>query len=679
MTMENKHKNPFQELYLTEAIEDPELYWNWFSPAIITGQTEALYRPGNSILIGSNGAGKTMLLRLFSPQVQAAYLRHNVDLPIGNDPLIGLSINFVHAGFGSLGQRRVDGDPEANQTQWALLAGDLLNYHLLNELVETLLFLKEPAAHQLAEHLGARITDDSLNSFAAWISSRDCWFGALADCLTFNKLKMKVRERLSTFRSFVNWNRAELPNWLLETKTAPALPLIEASTGLALHNLLPATTPLIVAVDQYETLLHIDYEREPDPDRSLGHLLCRVVNTFLAARNPKVSYKVGVRPYAWGRELRLFGSDARVELGRDYQPVDLDEVLRRPENITAWVFPRFAADVAERRLAMLPGASVERPRRFADRLETLSPDDEVEKYCRGEALRALPNMADWPPAWRDFVALIYSQKKLRARLIAVWVFQQLDAGRELPPEPVADDKAAPWNAPWWQKERIEAALTQVASDCRQRKLYGGWQDVLTLSGSNVLIFLSICREIWDLGMRADARTDRRLEKYSPELQSQAIWSVAAAWLNKQDEFPGGSSRRRFVGRLGIGIRKALLADRALVYPGNTGFSVISDDLESPAQSDVRSFLENAADFGSLLKLPHTTKNKDRRRRTKWYLFPILCPNFDIPAIRTKEPYYADILEVRRWLATEMAIEFRGPRAMRRTAENLNATLFGDPE
>ena len=61
----------------------------------------------------------------------------------------------------------------------------------------------------------------------------------------------------------------------------------------------------MVAIDQYETLIHIDYERERDPDKSLGHQLCRVVNSFLATRNPAVSYKVGVRPYAWGRELRL--------------------------------------------------------------------------------------------------------------------------------------------------------------------------------------------------------------------------------------------------------------------------------------------------------------------------------------------------------------------------------------
>ena len=29
--------NPFQEVYLTEALKDPELYWTLFSPAILSG------------------------------------------------------------------------------------------------------------------------------------------------------------------------------------------------------------------------------------------------------------------------------------------------------------------------------------------------------------------------------------------------------------------------------------------------------------------------------------------------------------------------------------------------------------------------------------------------------------------------------------------------------------------
>ena len=100
--MHDTHRtNPFQEVYLTEALEDPELYWSWFSPEILSGEVANLYRRGNIVLKGSNGAGKTMLLRLFSPEVQAAYLNHGQPVPSHDGGrYISTGINFIHAGFG---------------------------------------------------------------------------------------------------------------------------------------------------------------------------------------------------------------------------------------------------------------------------------------------------------------------------------------------------------------------------------------------------------------------------------------------------------------------------------------------------------------------------------------------------------------------------------------------------
>ena len=241
MMPNSRPKNPFQELYLTEAIEDPELYWNWFSPAVITGQTEALYRRGNVVLIGHHGAGKTMLLRLFSPQVQAAYLRAGVKLPIGDSPLLGVSINFVHAGFGSLGQRTFGKDRADDQLQWALLAGDLLNYHLVDQLFDTLLFLQSPDAVLLAAHLRAVVSQESLNSFAEWLGMQDCWFGAFKSINTFADLHNAIKNRIATFRAYINWNRSDLPDWLTATKTEAALPLFKQDWVWLVAALFPQT------------------------------------------------------------------------------------------------------------------------------------------------------------------------------------------------------------------------------------------------------------------------------------------------------------------------------------------------------------------------------------------------------------------------------------------------------
>ena len=137
-----------------------------------------------------------------------------------------------------------------------------------------------------------------------------------------------------------------------------------------------------------------------------------------------------------------------------------------------------------------------------------------------------------------------------------------------------------------------------------------------------------------------------------DVQSQAIRIEADRWLQKQLQYPGGPQRYDFLIRLGTSFRKALLNDVTLSYPGHNGFSLSLEEYNRSDAADVHEFIENATDFGALIATAHTTKERDKRPRRKWYLFPVVCPVFDIPAIRTKEPYYATVSEVRRWIAGE---------------------------
>ena len=654
-------ENPFHELYLSEAVDDPELYSRWFSPEIITGQTQKLFRKGNVVLRGSNGVGKTMLLRMFLPQVQAAYLKQEHELPVAtaNHQSLGIGINFIHAGFNSLGQRTLAGDPHGNATQWSLLVGDLLNYHLVHELLRTLVFLRGDGAI-VAANIDVKLDADRLNEFAVRIATDSCWFGSLEGVDSFERLMVEVRERIEKYRSFVNWNRKSLPTSVTDTKTVVGVPLMQARKALDKCGIVPDCVSLMVTLDQYETLYHTDYTTVPDPEHSVGRAFCRVVNSLLALRNTNISYKVGVRHYAWGQESRGINTDARLELGRDYQIVDLDEILRRRENTKAWIFPKFASDVAMRRMSLTLGGTPEAYRGwFREKLESLTPAQEVEKYCRRIPDRLRPN-EHWPIRWRRLLAQIYARSKYEAKLAEVWVAQQEDRGhhvlKDAPP-----DEPFPWTKPWWQKERREALLTQIASECRQRRLYCGWDTLLTLSASNILVFINLCQEIWDHWERAHGTSKLPPERMSADIQSQAVRIVAESWLDKQEEFPRGATRKNFVVRLGIAMRKAMIEDRGLVYPGRTGFSLLEEDLEGEAGTEVRTCLEEATDFGALVSLAHTTKEKDRKRRRKWYLYPILCPNFEIPAIKTKEPYYATLKELRKWTSSARpAIQIKPP-------------------
>jgi hypothetical protein len=681
--------NPFQTLYLTEALTDPDVYWDLFSPHIVTGEARQLFQPGNVVLLGSNGTGKTMLLRLFAPAVQAAYLRKNKELPIPEESrrFLSIGVNFVTAGVSEFGGRRVSEDQDDNLMLWGLYFGDFLNYFFVSEFMSTLEFLCGSEGKVLTDFLGVKLGIGCLDEFAGWLARNECWFGALNRRSTFQEVQQALRDRLSQYRAFANWNIDTLPGHLTSTKTDMGVPLIECRKGLRVLGAVDDSVPLMVTIDQYETLLHRDYETAGS--HSVGRTFLRVVNTIMASRSPEVSYKVGVRPYSWDREMRTFGTDARLEHVRDYQKVNLDDLLRRKENRASWIFPEFAGDVAGRRIAKVLGGEAEQYKSWLIRaLEELPPEEELARYCASDDTRLLPRHVEWPNKWNKLLAEIYFHKgKFDAKLAEIWVYQEMGRTGEVGGEGGDWDKAftrADWEREWWQKERREALLMQIASSCRQRRLYGGWDIILTLSGDNILVFLSLCKEIWDIHERArstqpDVADGAVAEVIGIDVQTQAIRSVSESWLKKQGEFPDGSRRQDFIRRLGVGVRRALIADKGLIYPGHNGFSLLVEEYESDGAADVRKFLANAVDFGALISTHHTTKERDKRPRRKWYIFPILCPNFEIPAIRTKEPYYASLQEVRHWIGEDRPpILLRRPRE-NRPRSNSQASLFPDEE
>jgi len=662
--------NPFQELYLTEAVDDPQLYWRLFSPKIITGEAHLLFKPGNVVLLGSNGAGKTMLLRLFSPDVLSTFIARHGELPFGTDGrgILGVGINLLHAGFGALGGRRMSGDDIENCNLWAVAMGDLLNYSIVQQMLGTLEFLTSAHGAPLKDFIGADVSRDALDDFAQHISREPFWFGGLGNISSFKTMVEAVRARIFVYRSFANWNLDKVPQEVWSTKTEIGVPIREISRALVRMGILRRDVPPMVTIDQYETLIHIDYERERDPSKSVGRTFCRVVNALIASRAPEVSFKLGVRHYSWGQEARVFGSDARIELGRDFQQVNIDELLRRKENSSTWVFPGFASDVAARRLAAFLGRSTDASllQWLPEHLDELTPDLEMRAYVgKGSSLRA-PHSQEFSAAWNRFLAELWDVNKFEARLVEVWL-NQVIGRREQPPQPPAPGGARPWNKKWWQKERREALLMQIASSAKQRRLYGGWQALMTLSGANVLIFISLCREIWEVHERTaqpDAPEGILNTQISFTAQSQAIRVVSELWYEKQEEFPGGTRRQAFIRRLATAIRKKLLDDRGLSNPGHNGFSLAVEEYDSPRGAAVKEFLETATDFGALIASPHTTKERNRKPRMKWYPFPILCPHFEIPAVRTKEPYYAHLEEVQAWLADEFAPIILGSRGDR---------------
>ncbi len=212
-------------------------------------------------------------------------------------------------------------------------------------------------------------------------------------------------------------------------------------------------------------------------------------------------------------------------------------------------------------------------------------------------------------------------------------------------------KPYPWDEKvWWRKERIEQALLQVASRNNQQPKWFGKDDILSLSGSNILAFLQLCRTIWDVWIRDNynqTNSINSLEKIDFEIQSIGAIEASNAWYENISLEKGGKQRKLFINFLGSLFYKTLVEDYALSNPGHNGFSIDVEQLERYPKT--QEFLNEAADYGDLYDTTHTSKLKDKKERRKWYLNPILSPHFKIPSAHTKEPIYVTPKQIEEWL------------------------------
>jgi hypothetical protein len=646
-------RNPFYELYVSETIP-PRDFVRLFSPFLVQ-HALPLFQPGNVILKGVQGSGKSMLLSLFDPAIRIAYMDAEETFPVPPESrrFISGGINLRHSGAISFGQRPVHPDTRENAKLAPLYFGDFFNYWIVSDLLVTIDRYCEPSRVAVATELGLATDSESLDHFARRLASEECWFGALEGVRTMADLRNRLEERTRTYFKFLNINITEIPSSLAETKTTVGVPVSRTAVLLRETGIIPPGVNVFVRVDQYEELAVI---RQEDGNGSLD--LRPVVNRALSWREASVSYRVGVRRYAWREDLSMHGTHANLEREREYAELDLDTMLRRRENRKTWVFPRFAGDVLRRRLAFAdyPVSSPNQPL-IREIFGTAVPaENRAAMYVDGPRGCTPPSIvriaSGVPERWISFLHDLAGKDPLEAKLAYAWAQQRRGAGLRNPP-PVPGENGYPWNREWWKKERKEQALMQLAASCQQRLVWAGESDILELSGGNILVFVSLCRHIWAAWLRARREEGpvtgdvaSVLPRIDPGTQTTGVEEASRYWYEKTTELPEGHTRQRFINVVARMFRSRLLSDRAMRYPGHNGFSVTVNDLEKDAE--LRRFLEDAVDYGDLFDAPHTTKEKDRRQRTKYYLKPVLSAHYQIPVKHTKEPIYVDAAQVWQW-------------------------------
>jgi hypothetical protein len=352
----------------------------------------------------------------------------------------------------------------------------------------------------------------------------------------------------------------------------------------------------------------------------------------------------------------IYGSETAMEMERDYRVIDIDDILRRKENVK-WIFPRFAEDIFQRRLtfAKVPiDPNAKHTLRTIMRATPKPPVAAAEYAGNSKALRALKFEKYWPKHWTTFLANLFDKEPLSAKLAEAWLRQGTYAEiksklKRRPPK----TGSYPWEGTYWKKERVRQALMQLAARCAQRLMWSGEENIIALSTGSTLMFVSLCQHIWDAFLRSERgkqkkeRTDLLLSGLDRGVQAVAIQTASTYWYHKIAEQPGGSDRKRFIDRVGRVLYESLINDRAMSYPGYNGFSLSIEQLESDAA--VSRFLRDAVDYGDLYDAPHTTKLKDGKQRVKWYLNPILSPHFRIPETHVKEPIYLSVADVKKWM------------------------------
>lgn len=679
--------NPFLDPRAADSLNGKE-YVRCFSPYLVSHLPE-VFAQGNVILRGSIGCGKSMILRLFDPKVRIAYhdAEHEFPVPSNYRHFIGTGINLSKSGVLDIIQRLPSSASEEDIHRLSAIFADYLNYWLVDDLLEScsLMMNHRPC-------FGDLVDPTKLNKFVMLLVQQDCWVGYLDSCKSLEDIKQRIDSRLNHLRSWANWN-VDLDQEIERSKAAIGEPVARSADCMKRSGLLHSDAIVFVRIDQVEELLHKD-----PPQYRITEEFRRRIYLALGRRDGRVSYRIGTRTY--DGDTFVMPGGRRLEESRDYVKTEFDTILRRSENVRNWAFKEFAHNVFERRLnAAFPHPLKQKGNKplFQNFFGTSPfPQALIEHIIvkQDTPVEALFSLELLESPWRDYIRSVYRRETalspksttgykidpLNAILALAWALQRggrkKAQPRHITDDPPRFDQKAPWTE-WWKKERINQAILQLAISHKQKLVWWGSQDVLALSSNNITLFLSICRETWELWQRDQKVVVERpsvIETVPPSVQRVAIDNISKRWhdnFKKQPGRPAGDVRIRFLDRVFADLQIKLLKDKAMQCPGGNGFSIREDEIG--LIPELERLLKECAAWGDLEEIIHTSKNatdKIRGQRFKYYANSLLAPRYQIFEAHTKEPRYVNAAELLQHAKKSKAIpqSVRSPRTRREQPE-----------
>ncbi len=651
--------NPFYTLYLTENVGQIDIPL-MFSPVLVPF-VAPLYLPGNVVLRGMQGTGKTMLLSLLETNVRlefwanenSASRRETISrcdpLPVAQRRFVGAGINLSKSYATKLNEIVASDDRGENIRLTRAYFGDYLNCWVLRDLLASLESLITTAPAERRAEVG--ICDDvGMICEALRLMSDDPACQFLRGHITVAGARIALEKRLRAYLGLVSNPRKPLASEIDETRSILGEPLSVATRALRSVGVIKPDVSVIVTIDQFEKMVR---RAQDDGDEQKHTRFIDLIYEMIASRNPEVSYRIGTRPNAVQKL-----SDA----ARDYSVVNLDAILQRTESgsKTRWSFQQFAEDAFRRRIVASEHPFQDEISNSVDPITQVFGDSpshtERATFCASKNPgRVLRFEEDWSDEIRSVLEDLAKNDAVAAKLGEAWVRQQLSREKQVDVSCWTEVESRPWESKakqWWKKERLPQAVLQVAMQNAQRLPYFGESDIVSLAGENILVFILICKEIWECDARhkaaaKESTVEERLVPFTRFRQAEGIRDASRDWRGKIAELADGDSLQRFMDVLGQKLHAQLIDDRAMSYPGANGISLAVDDLKTAPE--IERLLIDATAECFLLQREHTPKSKSRGISVKWYPHPILAPFYGLTVPRTKEPLYLNVATLRRWL------------------------------
>ena len=657
--------NPFHTLYLTENVGDNDIPL-MFSPVLVPF-VAPLYLPGNVVLRGMQGTGKTMLLSLLDTNVRLEFWanenstsrRETISrcdpLPVAQRRFVGAGINLSKSYASTLNEIVASDDRGENIRLTRAYFGDYLNCWVLRDLLASLEALITRAPAESRQEVGI-CNDAGMICEALRLMADDPACSFLRGHSTVAAARLALEKRLRAYRGLVSNPRKPLESEIDETRSFLGEPLSVATRALRSVGVIKPDVSVIVTIDQFEQMVR---RAQDDGDEQKHTRFIDLIYEMIASRNPEVSYRIGTRPNAVQKL-----SDA----ARDYSDVNLDAILQRTESgrKKRWSFQQFAEDAFRRRIAASEHPFQNEISNSVDPITQVFGDSpshtERATICASKNPdRVLRFEEDWSDGIRSVLEDLAKKDAVAAKLGEAWIRQQSSRGKQVDVARWTEVESRPWeyNAKqWWKKERLPLAVLQVATQNAQRLPYFGEGDIVSLAGENILVFILICKEIWECDARhkaaaKESAVEERLVPFTRLRQAEGIRDASRDWRGKIAESADGDTLQRFMDVLGQRLHAQLIDDRAMSYPGANGISLAVDDLKTAPE--IERLLIDATAECFLLQREHTPKSKTRGISVKWYPHPILAPFYGLTLPRTKEPLYLNVATLRRWLEVKKVL------------------------